>query len=199
MDFIKQSHSKLREFLASFKIIYAYVLTDIEKKPRSFKIGVFSIFIVVCFLVILQSVLYLTPLIFIKLAEEQNGHYDLTITPIAADDDPRSSEGTNIPVVRAVNFTALESQLGDMPEIAGMSPRWLLPVRVANPKNPDRSFQAVSIILDSERERRYGIGKQLDVPDLKRQECWISSTVQRLLNLESKIYLHTSSLKPFPP
>jgi len=184
MDSLKLAHYKFKEFFASFKIIYAYVITDIEKKPRSFKIGVFSIFLVVCFLVILQSVLYLTPLIFIKLAEEQNGHYDLTITPIAAEDDPRSSEGFNIPVVRAVNFTSLESQLGDMSEIAGMSPRWLLPVRVSNPENPDRSFQAVSIILDSERERKYGIGKQLDVPDLKRQECWISSTVKRLLDLK---------------
>ena len=117
MTLFRNINENVREAFGSFSIIFNFVVTDIIKRPRSYKIGVFSIFLVISFLVFLQSVLELTPIIFIKIAEDQNGQYDLTITPIAAENDTRRAEsGSNrfAPMYRAVNLTEVEEKIGNM-------------------------------------------------------------------------------------
>jgi len=71
-----QSHG----FVASFKIIFRYLMADMKKKQRAFKIGFGTILIVVTFVTALESALQIIPLVFLKIAEDQVGEADLAMT-----------------------------------------------------------------------------------------------------------------------
>lgn len=60
--------------------ITSYVISDIRKKQRSFKIGVFTIFLVVTFIVMLKSVVDKIGVAFLKVAQDQGGMFDVTMT-----------------------------------------------------------------------------------------------------------------------
>ena len=60
-----------------------YIKEDIKKKPRSFKIGFFTIFLVVSFLTLLTNIVSLSPVIFLRIAEDSMGDADILMTPIA--------------------------------------------------------------------------------------------------------------------
>jgi len=47
-----------------------YIVEDIKKKPRSFKIGFFTVFIVVAFLTLLTNIVSLAPVIFVRVSED---------------------------------------------------------------------------------------------------------------------------------
>jgi hypothetical protein len=186
--------TKLKEFMGTLVTLVNYITTDIEKRPRSFKIGVFSIFLVVTFLVVLQSALELTPLVFLKMAQDKTGQYDFTILPISAENDTRlssdsqdSNSNTSTPMFRGLNLTEIELKLERMTEIAGLAPRWLLPVEISNPDTPDTIFNVLGLILDSKREREIGIGSNSELEDLGQNDCWITESVGRLLNLNGNI------------
>lgn len=66
--------------LSVLKTIADYVYSDIEKKARSFKIGVFTIFLVVCFISLLKSMVDVAPIAFLKVGQDQGGKMDFTIT-----------------------------------------------------------------------------------------------------------------------
>lgn len=63
----------------TFKTITNYVVSDIKKKQRSFKIGVFTIFLVVTFVVMLRSVVDKVGVAFLKVAQDQAGIFDVTL------------------------------------------------------------------------------------------------------------------------
>ena len=56
--------------------IMEYVLSDIKKKQRSFKIGVFTIFLVVSFISMLKGVVDVAPIAMLKVAQDQAGAFD---------------------------------------------------------------------------------------------------------------------------
>lgn len=64
----------------TFWTIFEYVRADIKKKQRSFKIGVFTIFLVVMFIVMLKSVVDKVGVAFLKVAQDQAGIFDVTLT-----------------------------------------------------------------------------------------------------------------------
>jgi len=191
MDFLK---IKIKEFLGSLNIVINYIITDILKRPRSFKIGVFSIFLVVSFLAVIQAGLSLTPIIFIKLAENQASDIDLMMTPIPVESDPSASNTSEDTVmIRALNTSQVQQSLEGIYELKGIVPRWILPIKITNNQDKNRSYQAIGLVLDSYQERIIGVGRNLDVKDLKKDECWISENVGRLLNItgiHSFIYLY---------
>ena len=78
---------RLKEFLDTIKTFFKFLITDIQRKPRTFTIGLTSIFLVVGFLVLIASLLEITPIIFMKLAEDQSGQFDLTVSPTSDDDN----------------------------------------------------------------------------------------------------------------
>lgn len=73
----------------TFYTIMNYVISDIRKKQRSFKIGVFTIFLVVTFIVMLRSVVDKIGVAFLKVAQDQAGIFDVTMTA--------SSDGFSVP------------------------------------------------------------------------------------------------------
>jgi Na+/H+ antiporter NhaC len=53
-----------------------YVISDIKKKQRSFRIGVFTIFLVVSFISMLKGVVDVAPIAMLKVAQDQAGCFD---------------------------------------------------------------------------------------------------------------------------
>ena len=78
-----QAHPGVIEhgFIASLRIIFRYLLAELRKKQRAFKIGFGTILIVVTFLTALESGLESVPLAFFKVAENQAGEADFVMTP----------------------------------------------------------------------------------------------------------------------
>ena len=66
--------------VTTFRTILNYVQSDIKKKQRSFKIGVFTIFLVVTFIVMLKSVVDKIGVAFLKVAQDQGGIFDIMMT-----------------------------------------------------------------------------------------------------------------------
>lgn len=178
---------RIKELLSTFKLLLSFIVNDIRTKPRTFKIGVFSVFVVVAFLVTLQSLLQLTPILFLKLAQDQNGQFDLVFAPVAAENDTQTNStnelDSNTPVVRVVNYTDLEVRLHNEPVIHAMAPRWTLPVNVSTPENPTMDYRAIGLALDSHAEKEQGLGDHLDTIDLGEGECWITTSLASLLQL----------------
>jgi len=69
--------------VSEISTIVSYLISDIKKKPRSFNIGIFTVFLVVSFLTLLQSVVDITPVAFLKLAEDAVGAVDFQLTAIS--------------------------------------------------------------------------------------------------------------------
>jgi hypothetical protein len=86
---LQKLKTQFKVYMGTLSTILNYISTDIAKKPRSFKIGVFSVFIVVVFLTLLESGLSITPIMFLKIAEDQAGAIDLILAPVAAVNDTR--------------------------------------------------------------------------------------------------------------
>jgi len=137
---------KGESFLGTAQIIFTYLLNDIEKKPRSFKIGIFTIFLVIGFLAAIQSAFQLSPVIFLAIAEDQIGDADIIMTPMTIDNSTsitkhKRTEATTtsgelnsidsrrrgaLSQARLLNFTTMEHTCESTPGIQGCSPRWML-------------------------------------------------------------------------
>ena len=70
------------QFFATLKVVFNYLKSDIIKKQRAFKIGFFTIFLVVFFIALLMNLITLSPLIFLRQAENQVGEADFIMMPV---------------------------------------------------------------------------------------------------------------------
>ncbi len=68
-------------FFASLRIIFRYLMAELKKKQRAFKIGFGTIMIVVTFVTALESGLQSVPLAFLKVSENQAGEADMIMYP----------------------------------------------------------------------------------------------------------------------
>ena len=64
---------------ATVTTITRYIVSDIKKKSRSFGIGIFTIFLVVMFIVTLKSLIDVSHIAILKGAQDQAGAIDLTL------------------------------------------------------------------------------------------------------------------------
>ena len=87
---IESRYDQLEEdtnvFMRVFSLMYTisnYIISDISKKQRSFKIGVSTIFIAVSFITMMKSVTDVMPVAFLKLSQDQAGGFDIRITSSA--------------------------------------------------------------------------------------------------------------------
>jgi len=174
---MKDLKRRLREFWSNIKTCCEYMIVDIKRKPSIFKIGLFSIYIVIAFLVLLESILQLTPLLFLNIAEEQTGMVDLALSPIFNTNySNQYNHSTNLSLL---NLTDIRGKLELVPNLAALSPRWNFPINVSI--SEDQKYKAIGIILDSEYERNNGIGASLKLKDLREGECWISESLISLM------------------
>ena len=68
-----------RTCCASCSTIVQYLSSEMTKQPTTFKIGIFTVFIVVMFITMLQSVVDSAPILFVKIGQDEAGAFDVTI------------------------------------------------------------------------------------------------------------------------
>ena len=71
-----------RKRCASCNTVTTYMLSESTKSPTGFKIGVFTVFIVVMFITMLKSVVDTAPILFVKIGEDQVAAIDVTLRPL---------------------------------------------------------------------------------------------------------------------
>jgi hypothetical protein len=72
---------KFHNFLSNSKVIFNYLKSDLIKKQRSFKIGLITIFLVVFFIALLMNVISVSPIVFLRICEEEAGEADIMMIP----------------------------------------------------------------------------------------------------------------------
>lgn len=50
-----------------FRVIFNYIIAETKKKQSGLKIGIFTVFMVVAIITMLESVIAITPILFVKL------------------------------------------------------------------------------------------------------------------------------------
>lgn len=180
----------------SLLIIFTYILTDIRKKPHSFKIGVFSIFIVVAFLIVLETAKLLTPALFIRLSEGEIGDGDLTIRSVALENDTRLTNESYFSnpfhEFRMLNGLNIEKICDLLEEVEGCSARWML---IGKTKHFNYSIQTFIIIIDSQKEKSIGLGRnsKANVEKLGNNECFLTESTMRSLNINDNYGINLNS------
>ena len=182
----KASKSKAADPSASFvgnaKIIVNYVLSDNANNKRSFLIGSLTVFLVVMFMSLVQNALTKTGLIFLKLAEDQTGAFDLLLLP----DFSTTGSASNIDSA-LLNFTQVNNTLYGMPGITGVAPRWMFQVNSSKADGQQvavRPLTATMLALDTDLERSIGLAQGWPHRTLGDGEVHVSSTLLRALGVK---------------
>jgi len=160
--------------LASLVVAVKYVFSDSKKNRRAWFIGFFTVFLVVTFTTILQNAIAKSPIIFMKLAEDQVGEYDLLLT----------GQSTANSFQFWTNYTDIEDKVSSGSLVRGATPRWVVIGRVLNPLQTSLNSSSAFLIIDSEREREIGLGREWDHPDLNSLEVHVTASLLRLLQIE---------------
>ncbi|CAD8115183.1 unnamed protein product [Paramecium sonneborni] len=161
------------------RLFFNYILSDIAKRPRSFKIGLFSTYIVIAFLGLLQCLKCLSPFIFLQLAETSVGDTDLQFLPKTI---------TNQSNFRLINITELRQYTSQINEFLDISPRWLLICDIHNPK-AQINLTSFFMILDSELENSIGLGRRLDTDIITSNQIYITQGLQKGLGVQIGDYI----------
>lgn len=74
-------------YFSNLQVILSYLKSDLIKKQKSFKIGLFTIFLVVFFVSLLLNAIGMSPLVFLRLSEDQAGEADIIMTPFLSKRD----------------------------------------------------------------------------------------------------------------
>lgn len=175
----------VRELKGSLKLIFNYIATDLQKKPRAFNIGLFTVFLVATFLTALYSGIQATPAIFIKLAEDQAGDIDITLTPLTGSNDTRLASNPSALSMPLLNSTDVAARLNGTVSIRGVAPRWMMPAKFLNPDDETKHAAGFLIIINSQLEKDIGIGRKTDFAEevLGPGEAWLTKSVNDLLKL----------------
>ena len=179
-------------WLGILSIVIAYILTDMQKKPRAFKIGLFSIFIVVGFLVLMQSAIQISPLVFLKISENQIGDTDVILTPIPASNDSRlqdSSFNSNpLNSLRLLNGPFMEGLCDKVSEMMGCSPRWVLFGDAINEQTNEK-LRVFVLAFDYLKEKSIGLGRNLIAPEISGNESYLTYSTVKSLGLGDNVRL----------
>ena len=194
---------KIGDFQSSLIVIINYLKSDLIKKQRSFKIGLISIFLVVFFLTLLLNAIQLSPCIFIKISEEQKSEIDLFLTPYLSKENTDIKKPkfdifihnkTSVTETLAskyklnynfLNFYEVKNRLKKLSFIEGVTPRWIFQGKTSkiNGKGSSPDFLTNVFVINSARETDIGLGRSLKLIPLKKNECYISTTLANAFHL----------------
>lgn len=67
-------------WFGDFRVIFNYIIAETNKKESGIRIGVFTVFIVVAIITMLESVIAITPILFVQMGQEEAGAIDFKMT-----------------------------------------------------------------------------------------------------------------------
>ena len=196
-----------KNFISNLTVASYYVKSDLIKKQRDFKIGIFAVFLVVFFLTILLNAIQYSSTIFIKLSEESNSEIDFILTSSLQSQNVKSKQSIfdtnfyqkktikysntsnyNLSNLNFLNYYEIKEKLANLSFTEGISPRWFIlgkASHINNKTNVSNEFNTNILILDSAEENNIGLGRELNLPELKLYECYISQTLANALKVKN--------------
>lgn len=151
-----------QRFVASTK----YSLSDVLHTPRNFAVGLCTVFIVVCFVGVLQNAVVRSSEIFVRLSEEQTGEIDVLFVP-------------EYPSI-SLNQTFMETSFRGISALAGTVPRWTIAATAVGPLGSDT---CIVLVFDTIREQNLGLGRTWLRRPLASDETYVSSALLRRLGV----------------
>ena len=176
----------------------SYIISDMKKKPRSYKIGVFTVTLTVTFCIVLYWVLDVMPVMFLKLSQNQVGESDLVYTALSpknvsytADNymydqsqiAVRNSISTNF-YLPLVNWSKVIEETKNNTDFEGFTPRWFGVADFANTTNSTLKVSGVIMILDTEREVKIGLGREFTKTILGPGQAFLTNSALKYLQVE---------------
>jgi len=62
------------------RVIWNYIVAEQQRKASSLKIGIFTVFLVVMIITMLESIVAVTPILFVKMGQDNAGAIDVKLT-----------------------------------------------------------------------------------------------------------------------
>lgn len=158
---------------SAFMMAAKYVWGDTKRHKTAYAIGFFTVFLVVFFTITLQNAISRSPIIFLKLAENQVGEYDVTLQPTLTANTQSFF----------INYTEIKDQINDVDTVVGSCPRWL---GLASVRGRDSEFStfATLLVFDTDLEREIGLGREWNHSRLERDHMHLSRTAMKAIGVE---------------
>ncbi|ELR12239.1 efflux ABC transporter, permease, putative, partial [Acanthamoeba castellanii str. Neff] len=150
-----------------FWVSLRYVSVDSFKNKKNFCIAVVTIIIAVAAIVALTAIVAKSPLVFVKLAENTVGEYDLLITPDGTPIgvEPRSYDKNAQPAANTTDGSPL-GMLGGT-----------------------RNSTAIILVIDSDKEKEIGLGRSWPFPALGERQAIVSGPLLRNIGAAKSDYV----------
>ena len=74
-----EESARSRRCCSACSVVTRYLIVEQSKKQRALKIGIFTVFLVVMVITMLKSVVDCSPIIFVKIGQDQVGAIDFTM------------------------------------------------------------------------------------------------------------------------
>lgn len=146
---------------------------------------------------LIYNVLDLTPVVFLKLSQDQVGESDFVFGPkpsynISESADVFMYDGEHprkpVPgyILPFVNATQMQETIKDSDYYEGVSPRWITMATFANSTNPALNTPGIVLLIDSKQEVKIGLGRDFSKKVLKFREAFITHSTLRYLGINAK-------------
>jgi len=178
-------------------VLTTYVLADLKKKPRSYKIGVFTVTLTITFVILLYSILDVLPLVFIKQAQNTVGESDFIFTAVSPQNISQSTDSymydNSFQIDRIVpgdsslpfiNYTEFVLQAAGVEEYDGFAPRWFGVAGFLNPDDLTKEASGLLMILDTEIEVKIGLGRDFSKTLLGENQAFMTRSALKFLEVE---------------
>ena len=178
-------------------VLTSYILSDIQKKPRSYRIGVFTITLTITFIIVLYCILDVLPVVFLKLAQNQAGESDFIYTAQSSSNQSysgdnfmynvgayESRESLNDFVFPLINGTEFFEKTQNASDFEGFTSRWFGVAEFANTSNSDLYTSGLIMVLDTEKEVKIGLGRDFTKTLLGKKQVFMTSSTLRYLDIE---------------
>lgn len=178
-------------------VLTSYIIADLKKKPKSYKIGVFTVTLTVSFIILLYSILDVLPLVFLKQAQNSVGEADFVFNSVSPQNISQSVDTyiynnayqttRVVPAENAlpfIDYVEFISQVREAKDFDGFAPRWYGIASFANFNNLSVTAKGLIMVLDSEKEVKIGLGRDFSKKILNDGQAFMTRSALRYLDVD---------------
>eukprot|EP01132_Coremiostelium_polycephalum_P006778 gene6778-8410_t len=195
--------------LGDLRVAIKYVYNNSKKNLKSLILGLLTVFLVVLFISFLQNLIQASPIVFLKLSEDQSGELDLVLTAsgdsIASTNTSLQSggglkgisygqrdEGVGAPSPFPTSFsdfdinkyfinsTYLTKTLAPASMVHGVAPRWM---SLAVMRSETVEASLILLVMNTQLEKDLDLGRGWNHPPLVGNQAHITSTFLRRIGV----------------
>jgi hypothetical protein len=124
---------------------------------------------------LLQNSISKSPIIFLKLAENTVGEYDLFLTP------RMTAESQSY----FLNWTYIDGTLSPLPTVTGTSARSAILAKIGNARERSKNVSVIALVIDSKQEETIGLGREWSHPPLQENHIHLSLSAIRAIGIQA--------------